>query len=111
MGSALKRVFSVTKWKVILSQYNMEVRYKPGKENVVADWLSQSFMVNTIAEDREGTSGDVRPFLREWTPEGEGEQGAPDVADQSAEEESSEEQRAVDMEERDEVMIKHIRSS
>lgn len=42
-NSKLKR------WKAILEEYNYELRYKPGKSNVVADTLSRPFELNSLS--------------------------------------------------------------
>lgn len=67
----------MTRWKENLSQYNMDIVYKPGKENIVADWLSRAVIINAVEEDRGNPSGepssDIRQFIQEWTPEREGE--------------------------------------
>lgn len=55
----------------------MDVVYKPEKENVVADWLSRALMINTILKGTGETSEDVRQFLPEWMPEGDGKHSAP----------------------------------
>ncbi|WP_406707038.1 Ty3/Gypsy family RNase HI domain-containing protein [Sodalis sp.] len=47
---------------------NMEIQYRPGWNNVVADWLTRALMMNAINEDA-GPSNDLRQFLRDWTPE------------------------------------------
>lgn len=63
----------VTRWKEMLAQYNFEVIYKPGKENVVADWLSRALVVNAMEEEGgAGPSRGLRDFVRAWTPEHEG---------------------------------------
>lgn len=89
----------VTRWKEFLSQYNLEISYKPGKDNVVADWLSRAIQINAIEEEGEG-SGDVRRFLRDWTPEGEGNR----ETEGSPVEESSDEERTREIEEIDEMI-------
>lgn len=45
----------------------MDIVYKPGKENVIADWVSRAITMNAVQEDRE-PSRDVRQFLRKWIP-------------------------------------------
>nr|XP_024218897.1 uncharacterized protein LOC112211445 [Halyomorpha halys] len=81
----------ITRWKELLGQFNMEIAYKPGKENVVADWLSRAITINAAEEEQGEPSGGVRQFLREWTP-GKGEtsntqpreEGAPSSGDDSS---------------------------
>lgn len=101
----------ITRWKELLSQYNMEVTYKPGRENVVADWLSRALQVNAIDEDRGEHSRDLRQFISEWTPEGEGEQvpEGQEAEQGTSESDSTGEERPRDMEEMDDIVNdKHL---
>jgi hypothetical protein len=60
----------VIRWRVYLQNFNFMIRHIPGKENVVADWLSRPSRtsVNTISILAPDTSfgANVKPFL---TPE------------------------------------------
>lgn len=42
VGKLKESLARVTLWKEFLSQYNIEIVYKPGKKNMVADWLSRA---------------------------------------------------------------------
>lgn len=94
----------VSRWKEILSQYNMDIIYKPGRENIVADWLSRAIMVNAIEEDRGGPSGDVRQFLQEWSPEREGERDLQEGAVETQDDDDSVDERTAEMEEIEEII-------
>lgn len=96
----------ITRWKEILCQYNMDVIYKPGKENVVADWLSRAIMINAIEEDEGETSKNAQRLLQDWTPETEGERRAlgADEEEESQEEESSADERSSEIQERDDII-------
>lgn len=77
----------------------------------MADWLSRAVMVNAIEEGSPETSGDVRQFLRRWTPEGEGVQGAAEKenADQSLAGECLVEERAAEMEMTEKIIKDKLR--
>lgn len=96
----------ITRWKEVLSQYNMDITYKPGKENVVADWLSRALHVNAMETTAGEHSGELQRFIREWTPEGEGEQRESETEGDRVppEEGSIGPERQIDMEERDDII-------
>ncbi|XP_066902796.1 uncharacterized protein [Halyomorpha halys] len=77
----------------------MEITYKPGKENVVADWLSRAITVYAVEEEAGEPSGQ---FLREWI---QGQEEEQNVAwEESSSYESSEEGRPIDMEELEDII-------
>lgn len=94
----------ITRWKELLSQYTMDVVYKPGKENVVADWLSRALVVNAVENEAGEPSGDVRQFLQEWTPDREGERDPTEANDETQEEEDSIDERPTEMDEIEEIV-------
>lgn len=94
----------VTRWKEFLSQYNMEVVYKPGRENVVADWLSRAITVNAMEQEGAGPSGDSRGLFREVSPEDKDNHAGSDEDGESTAEDSPPGDRATVMDEIDEII-------
>lgn len=72
VGKLKVSLMRITQCKKSLSQYNMEIIYKPGRENIVANWLSRVLVINAIEDERGEISGDVHQFLKEWTGKREG---------------------------------------
>lgn len=84
----------------------MDIVYKPGKENVVADWLSRALIVNAIEEDRGESSRGPQQFMNEWTPEEEGEHDEVELSNgkESLDEGSPIEERPTEMEELENII-------
>ena len=54
----------VVRWRVLLQSYDFQIRHIPGKENVVADWLSRMYPVSLSVL---GTNADYPPLLDMFT--------------------------------------------
>lgn len=76
----------------------MEIVYKLGKENIVADWFFLAIMINAMDEYRGKPSRDVRQLLQEWTLDGMREPGTQERDDETHEDDDSVDERPSEME-------------
>ena len=57
------------RWIIRLAAYEFEIRYKPGKEHIVADMLSRLFDENDVNNNREDEYFDIIIAAEEVSPE------------------------------------------